>query len=371
MANRDHLAMLASGRAEWNHWRAANPDIRPDLSSADLNGSDLAKMNLREANLTKADLGLADLSDTRLSRANLSQAFVSRAFLVGADLRGADLRGADLAWSDLKLTNLCGADLWRANLEHADLFISKLDAADLRAAILMFAILRSCDCRGADMGGAILCGTTFSDTDLSEVKGLETARHRGPSTLGVDTLYTSNGKIPNIFLRRAGVPEALFSCGLSVGGLSEFFSCFVSYSHSDKLFAKRLYAALQRRGVRCWLDEHQILPGEDIYDLVHRGIREQDKLLLCCSKSSLTSWWVDDEICQALAKERALKRHKKKAFALIPLNLDGYLFKWRDGKAEQIRRRLAADFTSWERDKAKFNEQMERIVRTLRIENGS
>ncbi len=44
----------------------------------------------------------------------------------------------------------------------------------------------------------------------------------------------------------------------------EFYSCFVSYSHADKSFARRLYDTLQGRGIRCWLDEHELLPGDDI-----------------------------------------------------------------------------------------------------------
>ncbi len=47
-----------------------------------------------------------------------------------------------------------------------------------------------------------------------------------------------------------------------------------------------------------------MLPGDDIYDSVDRGIRLWDKVLLCCSGASLTSWWVEKEISAALEKER-------------------------------------------------------------------
>jgi len=61
----------------------------------------------------------------------------------------------------------------------------------------------------------------------------------------------------------------------------QFYSCFISYSHEDKPFARRLHDTLQGQGIRCWLDEKQILPGDDIYEHVDRGIRLWDKVLLC------------------------------------------------------------------------------------------
>lgn len=51
MANTGHLEILKRGVEEWNHWRDAHPDIRPDLTSADLKGSDLRGIDLSEANL--------------------------------------------------------------------------------------------------------------------------------------------------------------------------------------------------------------------------------------------------------------------------------------------------------------------------------
>jgi hypothetical protein len=194
--------------------------------------------------------------------------------------------------------------------------------------------------------------------------------------MGIDSIIDSKGKIPEIFLRGVGLPDEWITqiSSLLWDGI-QFFSCFISYSNADKPFAVRLHDALQSKGIRCWLDEKQLLPGHDISRELERGIYLWDKFLLCASKNSLTSSWVEDEIKTTLEKERALRKERgKPVLKLIPLNLDGYMFspEWDLGVlANEIRSRVAADFRDWEKSSSNFAQQVDLVIKALRADEGA
>jgi hypothetical protein len=348
MANEEHLKILMEGDLSWFWWRYSNPNVIPNLSEANLYRAELEGLDLGGLIEFKGKNGFGIPKYTahysHLSFANLSEANLVDANLKLANLYFANLRGADLSGANLEGASLRGANLYGAKLDGAKFSRCKLD------------------------------GTLFGNNDLSRVVGLDTVIHRGPSTVGVDTIYVSKGKIPKKFLRGCGIPETFITyMHLLSEQPIQFYSCFISYSHADKSFARRLHDALQGKGIRCWLDEHQLLPGDRIYTEVDRGIRLWDKVLLCCSKESLASWWVENEIQIAFEKEQQLRKQRgQDVLALIPLNLDGYLFgdECKHGLAAQIRARLAADFTGWETDNSKFETEFEKLVRALRADAG-
>jgi len=120
------------------------------------------------------------------------------------------------------------------------------------------------------------------------------------------------------------------------------------------------------------LDEKQSLPGDDIFDQADRGIRTWDRVLLCASKASLTSWWVDNEINKAFAKEQQLKKqHEKRTHALIPLSLDGFLSShdWQRRWKDRVLSRPTWDFRNW-KNHLEFEDQFEKSLRALRADDG-
>jgi len=166
MANESHLTILMESVSGWNKWRAENPALKPDLTRSDLVETNLSRANLSEANLSKANF----------ARANLAWADLSRAKLYDAKLYGTNFYGANLTGADFCRSNLYGANLSRADLARINFSYSSMHC------------------------------TIFGSIDLSEAEGLDTVVHKGPPTIGIDSIFRSKGKIPEIFLRGAGVP---------------------------------------------------------------------------------------------------------------------------------------------------------------------
>jgi hypothetical protein len=352
MANPEHVRALLNGA-----WRL-DSRLRPDLSGA----------NLFHADLSGAYLAGANLENAGLSEANLRGAYLSKAYLSGVDLSGANLREAHLFGANLHGANLRQADLREANLGGAYLGAANLIGANLSAAFLGGASLV-----GANLSGARLGLTILAAVDLRFVSGLEEVVHSGPSTIGVDTIYRGDGKIPESFLRGAGVPETFltFMKSLPAGTALDFYSCFISYSTKDQEFADRLYAHLQERGVRCWFAPHDIQGGRKIHEQIEKAIRVYDKLLLILSDASMSSGWVKTEIANARAREVEQNRRMLFPITLVPFDR---IRTWKSfdadtgiDSAREIREYLVPDFSNWKND-ASYQQAFERLLRDLKAD---
>jgi uncharacterized protein YjbI with pentapeptide repeats len=350
MANKAHLARLTQGVEVWNRWRFAYPEIRPDLYEAEIGGMDLGEVNLRGADLRGAYLGEANLAKADLYGADLKEASLDEADLKGADLREADLRGADLSDARLASADIRGADFSGADLRGANLTDAALIRANLTKAKMEWTIL--------------------ADVDLSTVRGLETVQHYGPSTIGIDMLYRSQGNISEAFLRGAGVPDEMITYTKSlVGRPFEYNSCFISYSSKDQEFAEHLYADLQNKGVLCWFSPHDIQGGRKLHEQIDEAIRIHERLLLILSAHSMQSEWVKTEIAKARQREVQEKRQ-----VLFPMSLVSFeaIRNWECFDADtgkdstrEIREYFIPDFSNWKNHDA-YQEAFQRLLRDLK-----
>ncbi|MGH6846680.1 MAG: toll/interleukin-1 receptor domain-containing protein [Methylocella sp.] len=332
MADEKQVVLLRRGVAEWNAWCKEPNGGAIDLTRAHLSGAKLGGADLSRANLSYADLDGADLSGAYLLDANLKGTN-----LRWADLSGADLGNANLIWANLSGGDISGASLFGANLSEGDL-------------------------SGANLHKAWLYGTVLGNVDLSNVTGLDTCLHDGPSIIDFRTLRRS-GPLPLSFLRGVGLPDSLIDYLPSLLNQPiQMYSCFISYSSKDQEFAERLHADLQNKGVRCWFAPHDLPIGAKTWDAIDQAIKLRDKLLLILSENSIASDWVEDEVNKAFAEER-----DRKQLVLFPVRIDDTVMETSEAWARKLRdQRNIGDFRKW-KDHAAYQKGLERLLRDLKV----
>jgi len=376
MANLKHMDIIKRGVDSWNAWRGNNSHILPSLSDAGLHMAYLNKANLSRADLSDAGLRLADLIEANLKGADLYWANLSEANLRGANLEKANLKGANATGSNLKDANLTGANLSQANISRAnladaqlvrvnlngsDLSDTDLRGANLKKANLIGVNLTNANLEGADLSDAIIGATLFGNVNLSNVKGLETLVHLGPSTVGIDTIYKSRGSVPVVFLRNAGVPDHLIDyIGLFVDRNEEYYSCFISCSSRDQEFAENLQSFLQEHGVRCWLATEKMKRRDRRHKIINSAVNIHDKVIMILSENSVDRDWTESEIETALQKE-----NKEGRAVLLPLVIDDAIkFAGKPCGVKMRRTHRIHDFSMWE-DSSEFQEAFSQLLDEL------
>lgn len=204
--------------------------------------------------------------------------------------------------------------------------------------------------------------TVFGNIDLQQVKGLDSLHHRGPSSIAIDTITLSQGKIPEVFLRGAGLSDTFIAYARSLFGKPiDYYTCFISYSSKDEDFAKCLYADLQTAGVRCWFAPEDLKIGDRIRSRINESIRIYDKLLLVLSEHSVSSKWVEFEVEAAIDKEQ-----EGKPPVLFPVRLDSTVMDSTLAWAAHIKRtRNIGNFSKW-KDHDEYQKAIARLLRDLK-----
>jgi uncharacterized protein YjbI with pentapeptide repeats len=356
MANPEHVKIVRQGAAAIAEWRRQNPGVPFDLTRADLREANLSGANLNGANLSGARAIDASLPEARLRAANLMQADLSGALLVRADLTVANLFAALLVGADLT-----GASLVLASFFAADLTRAKLTRADLTNANFSSAVLS-----GTRFASARFGFTSLGDCDLSRTKGLSSVKHRGPSSIGIDTLIKSflrarNNLGPELegFFLGAGVPKQALAGLARIVRAVGHYSCFICYGQPDLEFATKLRDDLVARGVPCWLYALDATPGERTWTEIGRRRREADKMVVICSAAALIRDGALKEIEEQIDEEPD---------KMVPISRDSL---WREPGFRVIRGRDLkpflldknyADFS----DESRHEDSLQRLLKALR-----
>ena len=94
-------------------------------------------------------------------------------------------------------------------------------------------------------------------------------------------------------------------------------SIFISYSHNDKTFVRKLAADLRNANHTVWIDETDISVGDSIIEKLSDAIKNVDFVVAIISSASVNSRWVQKEL--DLASNRELNENR---IVLLPVLLN-------------------------------------------------
>jgi len=97
-------------------------------------------------------------------------------------------------------------------------------------------------------------------------------------------------------------------------------SVFLCHASDDKPVVRELYKRLQSEGFDPWLDEENLLPGQDWKHEISRAVRDSDVVLVCLSENSVSkTGYVQREIKVALD---VADEQPEGAIFIVPVKLE-------------------------------------------------
>jgi uncharacterized protein YjbI with pentapeptide repeats len=351
----------------------------PDLTNIDLSGLDLSQAQLTDADMSGVIARGVKWDNVILTAANLSKAKVLHSVIKHSSLFGgifsdADFAGCEFLDCQMMHSNFHGASFTKCILISSDVKSANFHETDFSDARLVNVHFYQSELRRTCFQRSAFTYVNFSDCDLSAAEGLDTVLHDTPTSLGLDTIYRSGGRISEPFLRNSGVPDGFITQMRSLvsaeGGI-EFYSCFISYSSRDGEFAKRLHGRMRDAHLRVWFAPEDMKSGEKLHEQIETAIRVFDKLLIVLSRESMRSEWVLTELRKAFKAEK--KSGRRKLFPVRLCSFDALRY-WEcfdadSGKdlATELREYFIPDFSNW-KDHDSFEAAFARLLKDLRAE---
>ncbi|HEY1710542.1 MAG TPA: toll/interleukin-1 receptor domain-containing protein [Rhizomicrobium sp.] len=125
---------------------------------------------------------------------------------------------------------------------------------------------------------------------------------------------------------------------------------FLSHSHSDKPFARKIAADMRAYGHSVWIDEAEINIGDSLINKIREGLDRVDYVCAILSKNSIDSAWVQKEL--EIASDREIE---EKRVVVLPLILDNVKL------PGFLKGKFYGDFT----DEAKYDESFKKLLRSI------
>ncbi len=90
---------------------------------------------------------------------------------------------------------------------------------------------------------------------------------------------------------------------------------FLSHSHNDEIFVKKVASLLQSYGLNVWEASNEIFPGDNWAAKISQGLQESNAMVVLLTPESLKSIYVQRDVEYALGAKEYSER-------LIPVLID-------------------------------------------------
>jgi hypothetical protein len=132
------------------------------------------------------------------------------------------------------------------------------------------------------------------------------------------------------------------------------YSVFISHTHSDKPFVRRIGADLAALGARVWIDEAEVNVGDSLIGRISAAIDQMEFLAVVLSPEAASSRWVQQELEQAMSQQLASKGVKVLPLLYRHCEIPGFL-----------RGKFYADFT----ESHLYESSLARVLRTIGLKD--
>ena len=171
-----------------------------------------------------------------------------------------------------------------------------------------------------EMNGMQILRKIRSRPDLKGICVIMLTATTDPKTISRAVKYSPN----DYLLKMETTPEALHLALVSgigqSGRLLRPVRVFLCHSSRDKSVVRELYRRLSESYVEAWLDENNLLGGQDWEEEIRKAVKRSDIVIICVSSEAFaTPGFLHKEI--AFALDRAEEQPEDSLF-IIPLRLE-------------------------------------------------